>query len=155
MEKPFSVAAAAICGFVVSFLVCSFDFWLIVAFAKDELAHRPASFHVWMDFSILILIFALCMTGMVTALALDSLKDWARRIAVFPFPLSCGVLFLIVVLTFAVVSKPPPSDALFVVGPGVDFAIFGFLLLPLLVVGIMWTAQFRRKAVRDLFLPPK
>jgi hypothetical protein len=105
-----------------------------------------------------ILPISFSLMGLVTAVGLMLLKEWARKAAIFLSTVPALSYALLVFLRpAALVSRPRPNEqlALMTVGSGLDFAVYVYLLVILLPFSVWWLILFTRPGVKAQFQPGK
>jgi len=103
---------------------------------------------------VIVLPISCSLLGLVTAVGLMRLRDWARKVAIFlsTVPvLSCALL----VLSQPPSIFPPPKSseqyAILTIGPGLGLLFYEYLLVILIPLSIWWLVLFTRKSVRSQF----
>jgi hypothetical protein len=98
------------------------------------------------------------LIGLVTAVGLMLLKEWARKAAIFLSTVPALSYALLVFLRPAsIVSRPRPNEqlSLMTIGSGLDFAVYVYLLVILSPFSVWWLILFTRPGVKAQFQPGK
>jgi hypothetical protein len=158
MSRSGVVCFFAACGVLVSTLVFLAGAWVITAVfidfmhqeqflrANPALNLHPESSLLNLSFAYICLTFLLSIVFGATAAGLLVERSWATRAARFAVPCFSWLLFLAVAWTYHRVAGTP-SEAMFVIGPGLYEAILAFYVLPWFVaISTLWLVLLARKS---------
>jgi hypothetical protein len=158
MSRTGIVRFFAACGVLVSSLVFLAGAYVIFAVfvdfthqerflrANPALNLHPESMLFNPSFGYICLTFLLSIILGATAVGLLVERAWATRAAKFVVPCFSWVLFLGVSWTYHHVARTP-SEAMFVIGPGLIEAILAFYVLPwFIAISTLWFVLLPRKS---------
>jgi hypothetical protein len=163
MNLPTSVIATAVVEFLGSVLALFVSLVFLQADIdryrmSEKLVHiyGPASAFHFLDPAFYIVYMVLPMSfgllGIVCALGLLRLREWARKGTLFLATVPVLVCVLLVLFHPSAVFPPDPGQGtILAFGGGVYLALFVYLLVVLIPISIWWQILLTREGVRSQF----